>query len=77
MINTDNLQKALRAISETGIVSIDDCPTDELDPEFERENVHRIIDENDIVDIVLEGYEKEESAIDNKEDDGAFDKLVS
>ena len=49
MSATDNLRETLTSITNTGLISIEDCPTEELDPVFERENVHRVVREEEIV----------------------------
>ncbi|KAL7314570.1 hypothetical protein PS15m_006141 [Mucor circinelloides] len=65
MSATDNLRETLTSITNTGLISIEDCPTEELDPVFERENVHRVVREEEIVDIVLE----ETDSVEKNEDD--------
>ena len=49
MSATDNLRETLTSITDTGLISIEDYPTEELDPVFERENVHRVVREEEIV----------------------------
>ena len=65
MSATENLRETLTSITDTGLISIEDCPTEELDPVFERENVHRVVREEEIVDIVLE----ETDSVEKNEDD--------
>ena len=68
-ISRDGLRQSLALILEYRIVSIGDCPVDEIEPTYERENTHRVVNEDDIVDIITEDYEKEESQDNDKNED--------
>lgn len=50
------------------MVSLDDCPTDEIEPQYERDNVHRIVNEDEIINVVLEACDEQEEEIEERED---------
>ncbi|OAD77058.1 hypothetical protein PHYBLDRAFT_142571 [Phycomyces blakesleeanus NRRL 1555(-)] len=61
----EGLQETLDKIAGSGLLSLEDCPTNESDPLYERQCTHRVVNENEIADIVMEEYDANKNAANN------------
>ncbi|OAD80854.1 hypothetical protein PHYBLDRAFT_161492 [Phycomyces blakesleeanus NRRL 1555(-)] len=61
----EGLEETLDNIAGSGLLSLEDCPTSKSDPLYERQYTHRVINENEITDIVMEKYDADNNAANN------------
>ncbi|OAD76883.1 hypothetical protein PHYBLDRAFT_142389 [Phycomyces blakesleeanus NRRL 1555(-)] len=61
----EGLEEALDKIARSGLLSLEDYPTSKSDPLYERQCTHRVINENEIADIVMEEYDADDNAANN------------
>lgn len=47
------LRENVNNITATRLVDIDDCPPVEIDPDYERDAIHRVINQNDKISCLL------------------------
>ncbi|OAD67263.1 hypothetical protein PHYBLDRAFT_63741 [Phycomyces blakesleeanus NRRL 1555(-)] len=59
------LKETLDKIAGSGLLSLEDCPTSKSDPLYERQCTHRVINENEIADIVMEEHDTDNNAANN------------
>ncbi|OAD67400.1 hypothetical protein PHYBLDRAFT_151653 [Phycomyces blakesleeanus NRRL 1555(-)] len=74
----EGLQETLDKIAGSGLLSLEDCPTNESDPLYKRQCTHRVVNENEIADIVMEEYDADENAaINSNEETAEVESAVS
>ncbi|OAD65286.1 hypothetical protein PHYBLDRAFT_153528 [Phycomyces blakesleeanus NRRL 1555(-)] len=61
----EGLEETLDKIAGSSILSLEDCPTSKSDPLYERQCTHRVINENEIADIVMKEYDADDNAANN------------
>ena len=71
---TSELENIIGMITDTGEIDLEDCPVAEIEPLFERNSVHRVVREDEIVDYLLNDEKEEDVAEEIEREEAQLDK---